>query len=68
MKKHTRRAAAIVLAVALSISPAAFGAVRKNQDGIRDIPERIVKVIKKIQQRLFGGVSVSDDLPLPPRP
>lgn len=68
MKSHTRRAAAIVLALALSVGPAALASsLREDRGRDRDVPERIIRIIKKFQ-RLFGGVTVTDDLPGPPKP
>lgn len=66
MKIHTRRAAAIVLALALSIPTAAFAADRVERGGVRGI-QRIVRIIKQIQQRVFGVVATDDDLS-PPKP
>lgn len=64
MRFYSRRAAAIVLAVALSLPSVAIASPfeREHPRDRRDI----VRIIKKIQ-KLFG-ISTNDDLPLPPPP
>lgn len=64
MRFYSRRAAAIVLAVALSLPSVVLASPRERERG-RDKQE-IVRIIKKIQKLL--GISTNDDLPLPPPP
>ena len=68
MKRHFRRIAAVVLAAVFIFSSVPAEAAPRDRD--RDLPNAIVRVIKKIQ-KLFGGGPSSqeeDNQPLPPRP
>lgn len=66
MKFHSRRAAAVVLAVAISLSlPITVAASPQKREGASTRNE-IVRIIKKIQRMV--GIAVNDDLPLPPPP
>lgn len=65
MKLHSRSAAAVVVAVALSlqVAPVAAAVPRDTRD---DFPTRIVRIIKSLQR--FIGVTPNEDIPIPPRP
>ena len=67
MKSYSRRAAAIVLAATISVSSAAVAAPQQRADRGEKI-DRIVRVIKKKVQKLFGVTSNDDGLtpPVPP--
>lgn len=64
MKSHSRRAAAVLLAVVVTFAaaPDVFAGPRRD----RELPNPIVRIIKKFQ-KIFG-ISTQDDQPLPPRP
>lgn len=64
MRIRTRRTAAVVLAVALSLPTAAFAA-SKDQDRIEG-RDPIARVVSKIKRLL--GVSTNSDQPVPPYP
>ena len=65
MKRHARSVAAAVLAVFLSIQvvPVAAAFPRGGRD---DFPERITRVLKKLQRLI--GISTHEDGPVPPKP
>ncbi len=63
MKPILRRTAAVVLVVAL-FTP--WTAVAAPQGVYRNGTERIERLIKTVKK--FFGISVNDDLPLPPHP
>ena len=65
MKLFSFRTAAVVLAVALSLSTPVYAQPHGRERGGRF--EQVVRIIKQIQ-RLFGGVSTNDDIPTPPIP
>lgn len=65
MKSRLRIFAAVALAVVLFVQAPAVSATPKDGIG-RDVPAKIVKFIKKLQN-LFG-VSSNTDAPQPPRP
>jgi hypothetical protein len=66
MNVNTRRVgvAALALVVCLTISPVAV-AVQPN-DAFVGIREKITRILKKL--KTFGGVSVLQDFPQPPKP
>jgi hypothetical protein len=66
-RKNTLSAAALALVVCLSTAPIASAAVYRDRDGFDGVAERIVRVIKKVQN-FFGGVIAQTDQPIPPRP
>jgi hypothetical protein len=64
MKSNLRRAAAVALAVALSL-PAFAAPSKQDRERSRE-KSAVVQVIKKIQRLL--GISTNEDLPFPPPP
>ena len=66
MKVYSRRAAAVVLAVAISLSVPTTTAARPQKRDDASTRSEIVRIIKKIQRMV--GIAVNDDLPLPPPP
>ncbi len=62
-KKFRVSAAALALAICVSISPIATAAPADRE---MDVRERIVRVIKKVQRLL--GIGTCEETPLPPRP
>jgi hypothetical protein len=62
MKFYSRRAAAVALAVALSVSTVVTGSPRQAERD-RDKSTRIILLIKKVI-----GISTNDDMPAPPHP
>src|SRR5688500_810972 len=65
MKSHTRSVAAVVLSLALSLQVAPIAAAFPR-DGRDDIPEKIIRVLKKLQRFIGGGTH--DDSVIPPNP
>lgn len=68
MKVNTRRVAAIVLATALSLPVFAAGISRDDRDRSFDISERIVRILRQMQQKFFGGAVSNSDGLQPPKP
>lgn len=68
MKAHTCRAgvAALLLVVCLTIAPIAL-AVPVSRDEPFDVREEIIRIISKIR-KFVGGIGLTEDQPLPPRP
>lgn len=66
MKNQLRRAAVILLAASISLSPMAGAPPRDRGGHDRDFSKEIVRIIKRVQKLL--GISSNDDLPLPPPP
>jgi hypothetical protein len=64
MKSNLRRAAAVALAVALSL-PVFAAPSKQDRERSRD-KSAVVQVIRKVQRLL--GISTNDDLPQPPVP
>jgi hypothetical protein len=61
MKSFSRRAAAVVLAAALSLPGVAFAAPQKKEPSNRK--GQVIRLIKKV-----FGISTNDDIPTPPIP
>jgi len=59
--------AALVLVLCLQGTPVAL-AQGRERDIDRDLPQKIVRIIKATIGKIFGGVSSQDDFPVPPRP
>ena len=57
-------AAALALAICLTSTPAVYAGDR----GDRDFGGKVVRVIKKLQKLLGGGIASNSDLPTPPKP
>lgn len=66
MTSFSRRTAAFVVAVALSVPVALVSVAGPRHDRGPDLPAKIVKIVKHLQ-KLFG-ISTNETLPQPPRP
>lgn len=65
MKSSSRGVAAVVLSVVLSLHIAPTAAAF-SRDGHDEIPQKIVRVLKKLQR--FIGIGTHDDSVTPPKP